>query len=599
MKAPLPPTEAARLAALRSLDIVDTAPEEAFDDLAALAASICQTPLAFISLVEEDRQWFKSRVGWTAASETPRDVSFCGHAILRPDLLIVPDAAADARFADSPLVSGDPLIRFYAGAPLTTPDGHALGTLCVIDHRPRDLTADQAQALRILGRQATALILMRRGLAELTRSTEERRRADDALREEKNRLAVMLDYLPVMIYGLDAGGRFCLWNRECERVLGYRREEVFGWGRPELYQRMYPDPDYRGWVLAQIAHHRYRDLETTIAASDGGTRICSWSNFSADIHIAGLSVWGVGIDVTDRKQTEDALRESERLMNSVLGQLPGLAYRCLVDKNWTVLYAAGQFRPIGGFDAEDLTAGRIIYGDILHPDDAERCARNVAEALARREPYENEHRIFDRDGNVKWILARGRGIFDEDGSFRFLDGLNIDITERKRIEEALRQASARLDLAVRGSNVGIWENDMSGGDYRAGKVHCINIMEQLGYPPPESTSDYATVATPYHPDDRGAAFRRPCARISPARRRTTRWNSGRATATGRTAGSSRAASRCATPPASRSASPARASTSPISNGSRRSCARRRKWPRRPAGPRASSWPTSATRSARP
>ena len=109
-------------------------------------------------------------------------------------------------------------------------------------------------------------------------------------------------------------------------------------------------------------------------------------------------------------------------MKSVLSQLPGLAYRCLVDRNWTVLFARGNFRPIGGFDAEDLAAGRVYYGDILHPDDADDCARTVAEAVARREPYENEHRIFDREGNVKWILARGRGIFAEDGTFRFLDG---------------------------------------------------------------------------------------------------------------------------------------------------------------------------------
>ena len=188
-------------------------------------------------------------------------------------------------------------------------------------------------------------------------------------------------------------------------------------------------------------------------------------------------------------------------MNSVLGQLPGLAYRCLVDRSWTVLFAKGDFRPIGGFGAEDLVAGRITYGDVLHRDDADRCARNVAEALARREPYENEHRIIDRDGHVKWILARGRGIFADDGSFLYLDGLNIDITEHKRIEAELRQAHARLDLAVRGSNVGIWENDMPDGDYQAGRLHCINILEQLGYPAPESTVDYATIVATLHPDD--------------------------------------------------------------------------------------------------
>lgn len=502
MKAPQPPDESGRLAALYSLGILDTSPEEAFDELATLAASVCRVPIALVSLVDRDRQWFKSRLGWTP-KQTPRDISFCGHAILQPNVLVVPDATADARFADSPLVTNEPAVRFYAGAPLVTPEGHALGTLCVMDHQPRQLTPEQTRALQILGRQASALLCQRRSLTELTRITEERQRAEETLREERNRLAILLDHLPVMIYGLDANGRFCLWNRECERVLGYPREEILGGSRPDLYLRMYPDPRYREWVTAQVANHRYRDLETSVTALDGTVRICSWSNFSAEVRVPGLSVWGIGIDVTQRKRTEEDLLESQRLMNSVLGQLPGLAYRCLVDQRWTVLFASGQFRPIGGIDAEDLAEGRIFYGDILHPDDAERCARSVAEALARREPYENEHRIFDREGNVKWILARGRGIFAEDGTFRFLDGLNIDITERKRTEEALRQANARLDVAVRGSNVGIWENDMPNGDYTAGKVHCINIMEQLGYPPPSDlTSDYATVTTTVHPDDR-------------------------------------------------------------------------------------------------
>jgi PAS domain S-box-containing protein len=501
MKAPLPDNEVERLATLRSLNILDTAPEEAFDELTSLAASICQTPVAFISLVDEDRQWFKSRTGW-ATAETPRGGSFCAHTILEPDLLIVPDATADPRFADSPLVASGPGFRFYAGMPLLSPDGHALGSLCVMDHRPRDLTTGQARALCVLGRQVTALIRLRQNLAELTRVSQERAWAEHTLREERNRLTVLLDHLPAMIYGLDAEGRFCLWNRECERVLGFSKEEILGRTRLELYERMYPDATYREWVLAQVAGHRYRNLETTITAADGTMRVCSWSNFSADVQIPGLPVWGVGVDVTDRRRTEDALLENERLMNSVLGQLPGLAYRCLVDRSWTALFAKGNFRPIGGIDAEELVAGRVHYSDILHPEDADRCARNVADALARREPYENEHRIFDREGNIKWILARGCGIFTEDGTFRYLDGLNIDITERKRTEEALRQANARLDLAVRGSNVGIWENDMPDGDFRTGRLHCINILEQLGYPPPESTLDYATIVAPLHPDDR-------------------------------------------------------------------------------------------------
>src|SRR5262249_44008134 len=126
----------------------------------------------------------------------------------------------------------------------------------------------------------------------------------------------------------------------------------------------------------------------------------------------------------------------------------------------------------------------------------------VAEALARREPFENEHRIFDRQGQIKWILSRGHGVFAEDGSLRFLEGLNIDVTERKRTEEALRRASDRLALAVRGSRVGVWENDMAGGEYRAGRIHCTNVLEQLGFAGPESAVEWELLAESIHPDDR-------------------------------------------------------------------------------------------------
>src|SRR5262249_5250462 len=219
---------------------------------------------------------------------------------------------------------------------------------------------------------------------------------------------------------------------------------------------------------------------------------------------------GMALDVTERKRTEEALRRSEadlrekkRELHSVLSELPGLAYRCLADKDWTALYAAGRFAPIAGIDADDLVAGRIHYGDILHPEDAERCARTVAEALARRQPFENEHRIFDRRGQVKWILSRGHGVFAEDGTLRFLEGLNIDVTEQRRPGEERRTAKTRLALAVRGSQVGVWENDMAGGDFQTGRVHCTNVLEQLGYPAPESLLDYQTVAASIHPDDRG------------------------------------------------------------------------------------------------
>ena len=182
----MPRNEKKRLAVLWQYEVLDTVPEELFDDLTELAARICQAPIGLISLVDESRQWIKSRVG-TTLRETARDVSFCAYAITQPDLFIVPDAAKDKRFARNPFVVGDPKIRFYAGAPLITPDGHALGTLCVIDTVPRQLNPDQKQALTILARHVVSQLELRRRSRDLAeaRQAEVRLKADlDAARAE-------------------------------------------------------------------------------------------------------------------------------------------------------------------------------------------------------------------------------------------------------------------------------------------------------------------------------------------------------------------------------------------------------------------------------
>ncbi|HEX3634655.1 MAG TPA: sensor domain-containing diguanylate cyclase [Paraburkholderia sp.] len=154
MQVPLTPSnESARLDTLRALNILDTLPEERFDRLTRLAKRLFDVPIALVSLVDEDRQWFKSCIG-LAASETSRDVSFCAHAILDDDILMVPDTLADARFHDNPLVTDDPNIRFYAGCPLTVPNGSKLGTLCLIDTKPRGLDEEERELLRDLAHMA-------------------------------------------------------------------------------------------------------------------------------------------------------------------------------------------------------------------------------------------------------------------------------------------------------------------------------------------------------------------------------------------------------------------------------------------------------------
>lgn len=175
MKAPLPENEVERLKALYELEILDTPFEESFDDLTHLASYICDTPFALITLVDSDRQWFKSHVA-LSMDETSRDISFCAHAILQHNPFIITDALKDERFMHNPLVTSDPNIRFYAGAPLTTEQGLKLGTLCVLDQVPRTLSVEQIVALKALRNQVTNLLNSRRERIIFKRTLNEERK---------------------------------------------------------------------------------------------------------------------------------------------------------------------------------------------------------------------------------------------------------------------------------------------------------------------------------------------------------------------------------------------------------------------------------------
>ena len=184
MNPPIPKNEVRRLKVLWQYDVLDTVPEAVFDELTSLAALICDAPIALITLIDENRQWFKSKVG-VNLSETSRDISFCAHAIVKQDLMIVPDATKDKRFKNNPLVVSAPKIRFYAGMPLITPDGHALGTLCVVDLKPRKLTSAQKNALTVLARHVMTQLEIRRHANELAGQRKQSVEAKAELQEAR------------------------------------------------------------------------------------------------------------------------------------------------------------------------------------------------------------------------------------------------------------------------------------------------------------------------------------------------------------------------------------------------------------------------------
>ncbi len=367
-----PENELERLAALRKYRILDTPPEKIFDDIARLAAYICGTSSAVISLVDEDREWFKSAVG-VDISETPRSVSFCTHTILQDDVLVVSDTLEDPRFAESPLVTSGPKVRSYAGSPLITPAGYAIGTLCVQDSKPREFASEQLEALQVLSRQVVTQLELRRSLTEA----------------EAN-LGIVVEEMPCVLWSVDTDLRFNSSVGAGLANLGLRPDEVVGM---TLYEYFGTD-DHKFKPIA--AHLRALDGEGSAFESEWDDR--AFQCYVGPFRASGKEITGaigVAFDVTERKQAEELLRRSQT------GHLWSSLFQTLGRGASAILYQSG------------LEAGSSTYDflkRIWNPQDRNQLVTALDEHFRTAGLFRQLSMSFD--GEAPRVLTKVRGNFE-------------------------------------------------------------------------------------------------------------------------------------------------------------------------------------------
>jgi PAS domain S-box-containing protein len=423
--------------------VLDTTPEASFDDLAALAARICDTPMAAVSLVDAERQWFKAEIG-LGTRETPRPMSFCAHAMLGDAAMIIVDAAQDPRFADNPLVTGAPHIRFYAGYPLKTPRGMPLGALCVLDDKPRPqgLTELQAMALKTLAHQAMTQLELRRALLDRDRS------------EQTARLALEASAY-VGAWDWDIPQNQVIADESFAQMYGVARDVARDGGPIELFTAsVHPDDTTRliDEIAAALAGGGEFVSEYRLVSGDDVRWVLARGQVYFDGAGAPLRLPGVAVDITERKAIETdlaevarALSESEARFRVLADAMPQMVWSTLPD-GFHDYYNARWYEftgvPAGSTDGEG-------WSDMFHVEDQDRAWKTWRQSLETGEPYEIEYRLKHHTGVYRWTLGRAVAIRDDDGEITRWFGTLTDIDELKRLEQGRELVSQELSHRIK------------------------------------------------------------------------------------------------------------------------------------------------------
>ncbi|MET3666054.1 PAS domain S-box protein [Caulobacter sp. 1776] len=425
--------ETQRMAALRSYKVLDTPADAAIDRLAKLAGSLFDAPIALVSLVSRERQWFKARVGLDACG-TPRSQAFCAHAIaMGPGaVMVVEDAALDPRFADLPLVTGPSRIRFYAGATLTTKDGHNLGALCVMDTKPRPRPSDaELERLQLLA----GIVVDEFELARAYRLTA-----------EKQRLLELAESMAgVGHWRIDMATGAVTWSDQMYVIHGLDRETY----KPELESDLsfYPPHDRafikRSFAVAMEAKAGF-DLQIQLIRRGGEARDVRARGMS-ELNERGevVALFGLLQDVTDYSEAIRAVERTSARYKLLTENANDLVTR--MDRDGRVTYASPAVKAISGYTPEEVE-GRL-GSDFIHPDDRPRVIQTFETALDGPTGWLIEYRILRKDGAVRWVEARPKLIRDPaTGDVIGITDVVRDITDRKASDDALADSEARYRL---------------------------------------------------------------------------------------------------------------------------------------------------------
>lgn len=425
--------EAKRLAALNSYNVMDTLPEKEYDAITRLASYICQVPIALISLVDQERQWFKSAVGLNI-HQTPRADAFCNHTILNNELLEVDNAAEDETFKDNPFVTGDAHIRFYAGAPLIDPDGHRLGSLCVIDTVPRKLNEQQRDALRTLADEVMSHLLLRKQKRELEASLE-------AHKEFYN----LFNSSPEIHYIAGADSNIEFINDAVTHILGYTPQQAIG---RSLWEFVVSKNREQFLPLIEMAVETGRpfEIETQTITATGETKWIGWSAI-----YKGSKWYASGRDITYQKQLTAELEQLSLVASSMVNG-------CAVsDANDNVIWINSAFTKTTGYDLLDVEGKRLR--DVFVPDvNNTDSVKKYNEKIRSKKPYSVHVYATRKDGQQVWLSVTTSVIFDKNGDVEKYIRIISDITTRKNTQQDLEI----LSFAAQKSPAGMLTRDAEG-----------------------------------------------------------------------------------------------------------------------------------------